>query len=116
MRRSAIEEVQISQHIPQVKSQHRGRAYIRLVEESFAIQGPFGEHLCLVFEPLREPLWLLGKHLGSNGVPPAVLKSFLRILLQGLDFLHSECHVIHTRMIPGLSSTGGINYLIRVQI
>ncbi|KMU72063.1 hypothetical protein CISG_00372 [Coccidioides immitis RMSCC 3703] len=55
-----------------------------------------GEHLCLVFEPLREPLWLLGKHLGSNGVPPAVLKPFLKLLLQGLDFLHSECHIIHT--------------------
>ncbi|KDE80352.1 serine/threonine protein [Aspergillus oryzae 100-8] len=53
-------------------------------------------HLYLVFEPLREPLWLLGKHLGSNGVPPAVLKPFLRLLLQGLDFLHSECHIIHT--------------------
>ncbi|KAL3708307.1 hypothetical protein TMatcc_006291 [Talaromyces marneffei ATCC 18224] len=25
-----------------------------------------------------------------------VLKPFLKLLLQGLDFLHSECHIIHT--------------------
>lgn len=101
----------------QVKAQHRGRAYIRLVQESFSIQGPFGEHICLVFEPLREPLWLLGKHLGSNGVPPAVLKPFLRILLQGLVFLHSECHVIHTgRLILHLYLSLRLTDLINVQI
>nr|KMM72620.1 hypothetical protein CPAG_08914 [Coccidioides posadasii RMSCC 3488] len=94
--RSANEEVEISRYISQLRSNHEGRAYVRLVRESFGIQGALGEHLCLVFEPLREPLWLLGKHLGSNGVPPAVLKPFLKLLLQGLDFLHSECHIIHT--------------------
>lgn len=95
-RRSASDEIEISRHISSLRSSHQGRAYVRLVKENFSIQGPFGEHLCLVFEPLREPLWLLGRHLGSNGVPPAVLKPFLKLLLQGLDFLHSECHVIHT--------------------
>lgn len=67
-----------------------------MVIESFKIQGPIGKHICLVFDPLREPLWLLGKHLGSDGVPPGVLKPFLKITLQGLDFLHSECKIIHT--------------------
>ncbi|EFW20822.1 hypothetical protein CPSG_02665 [Coccidioides posadasii str. Silveira] len=64
--RSANEEVEISRYISQLRSNHEGRAYVRLVRESFGIQGALGEHLCLVFEPLREPLWLLGKHLGSN--------------------------------------------------
>jgi serine/threonine protein kinase len=92
------EEIELSQHISQlhVQSSHEGRAYARLVTESFIIPGPFGENLCLVFEPLREPPWLLGKHLGSAGLPPMVLKVFLKLLLQGLDFLHSKCHIIHT--------------------
>ncbi|RDW63050.1 Protein kinase protein [Aspergillus mulundensis] len=94
--RSAREEVEISQRISKIRSNHEGRRYVRLVRESFSIPGASGDHLCLVFEPLREPLWVLGKHLGSNGVPPAVLKPFLKLLLQGLDFLHSECHIIHT--------------------
>ena len=105
-RKSADEELQISQHISKVRSNHEGRSYIRLIRDSFKIRGPFGEHLCMVFEPLREPLWLLGRHLGSVGLPPTVLKAFVRLILQGLDFLHSECHIIHTgkRIDPGVLS------------
>ncbi|PGH12213.1 serine/threonine protein kinase [Helicocarpus griseus UAMH5409] len=94
--KSAYEEAEISRHISQVRSSHEGRAYVRLVEESFKIQSPLGDHICLVFEPLREPLWALGRHLGGVCVPLAVLKPFLKLFLEGLDFLHSECHVIHT--------------------
>ncbi len=79
-RKSAYGELEISQHISRIQSKHQGRSYVRLIQDSFTIRGPVGEHLGLVSEPLREPLWLLGRHLGTIG----------------LDFLHSECHVIHT--------------------
>lgn len=95
-KKAAEDELQISQHIAGLRSEHEGRAYVRLVQDWFQIQGILGDHLCLVFEPLREPIWLLGRHLGSKGVPPQVLKAFLRVILCGLDFLHSECHVMHT--------------------
>jgi serine/threonine-protein kinase SRPK3 len=95
-RKSAYEEAEISRHISHVRLSHEGRAYVRLVEESFEIQSSLGDHVCLVFEPLREPLWALGRHLGNVGVPLAVLKPFLKLFFEGLDFLHSECHVIHT--------------------
>jgi hypothetical protein len=90
----------MSRHISQLRSNHQGRGYVRVAKESFGIRGPLGEHTCLVFEPLREPLWLLGRHLGEVGVPPTVLKPFLKLLLQGLDFLHTECHIIHTGNLP----------------
>lgn len=95
-KKAAEDEIAISQHISALRSNHEGQGYVRLVKESFQVRVLLGEHICLVFEPLREPLWLLGKHLGSVGVPPNVLKAFLKVLLQGLDFLHSECHIIHT--------------------
>ncbi|GKZ19738.1 hypothetical protein AbraCBS73388_004725 [Aspergillus brasiliensis] len=96
-KKAAEDELKISQHISSLQSNHEGRAYVRLVQDSFQIQGIHGDsHICLVFEPLREPLWLLGRHLGSNGVPLQVLRAFLRVILCGLDFLHSECHIIHT--------------------
>lgn len=94
--KAAKDELEMSQFISQSQSKHEGRLYIRLAKESSQVRGVLGDHLCLVFEPLREPLWLLGKHLGSTGVPPTVLKAFLKIILQALDFLHSECHIIHT--------------------
>lgn len=86
----------MSRHISRIKSVHEGRPYVRLIEDSFTIPGPFGEHIGMVFEPLREPLWLLGRHLGTVGLSPIILKAFLKVVLKGLDFLHSECHVIHT--------------------
>ncbi|EAW09766.1 protein kinase domain protein [Aspergillus clavatus NRRL 1] len=118
--RSANEEVEMSRYISQLQSDHEGRKYVRLVRESFSIRGALGEHFCLVFEPLREPLWLLGKHLGSNGVPPAVLKPFLKLLLQGLDFLHSECHIIHTdlkadNLLLGFEDSGVLESYARQQ-
>lgn len=95
-RKSAKAELEISRHIAKVQSKHKGRSYVRLIQDSFTIPGPFGEHLVMVFEPLREPLWLLARHLGYIGMPPIVFKPLLRLVLQGFDFLHSECHVIHT--------------------
>lgn len=95
-KKAAEEEMAFSQHIASLNSNHEGLPYVRLIKESFQVQGFLGQHTFLVFEPLREPILLLGKHLGSVGVPPGVLKPFLRIILQGLDFLHSECRIIHT--------------------
>ncbi|KFY38563.1 hypothetical protein V494_04307 [Pseudogymnoascus sp. VKM F-4513 (FW-928)] len=95
-RKSANEELAMSRYISQIQSKYENSKYVRVVEDSFVIPGPFGEHLCLAFEPLREPLWMLGRHLGTVGLSSPILKAFLKLILQGLDFLHSECRIIHT--------------------
>jgi hypothetical protein len=108
-RKSADEELLISRHISQIQSNHEGAKHVRVVENSFAVPGPFGEHLCLAFEPLREPLWMLGRHLGTVGLSPPILKAFLNLILKGLDFLHSECRIIHTGKLFSLRGRGGRN-------
>lgn len=95
-RKSAKDELEISQHIFNIQTVHEGRSCVRLIQDSFTVSGPFGEHLCMAFEPLREPLWLLGRHLGTVGLPSTILKAFLKLVLKGLDFLHSECNIIYT--------------------
>lgn len=67
----------MSQNIAKIRSKHQGRAYVRLVQDSFTIQGPFGEHLAMGFEPLREPIWLLGRRLGTVEVRPTVANSWV---------------------------------------
>ncbi|KAL8972125.1 MAG: hypothetical protein Q9197_002927 [Variospora fuerteventurae] len=74
----------------------------------------------MAFEPLREPLWLLGRHLGTVGLPPTILKAFLKLVLKGLDFLHSECHIIHTdlksdNLLLGFEDRSVINDYVRKQ-
>ncbi|KAI0542646.1 putative serine/threonine-protein kinase [Xylaria digitata] len=67
-------------------------------ESDVTIHGP--SHLALVFKPMRDPLWLFRRRIaGEDRVNYRVLpliKVYLKILLEGLDFLHSECHIIHT--------------------
>lgn len=62
----------------------------------------------MVFELLREPICLLGRRLGTVGVPPTFLKAFLKLVLQGLDFLHSECDIIYTGKLPSNECERGL--------
>jgi hypothetical protein len=53
--KSANDELEMSQHISKIQSKHEVHSYARLIQDSFRIPGPFGEHLVMVFELLREP-------------------------------------------------------------
>ncbi|KAK2594844.1 hypothetical protein QQS21_007431 [Conoideocrella luteorostrata] len=57
-------------------------------------------HLVLVFEPLREPLWLLRRRVAHEDCTTheslPFIKTHIRILLEGLDYMHSQGRVIHT--------------------
>lgn len=75
---------------------HKGFDTVRIVLDNFVTTGPGGKHLCLVFEPMREPLWLFQQRLPKGKIPPPLLKVYLGFFLQALDYLHSECHIIHT--------------------
>lgn len=102
-------ELDISIHLSSVKSQHRGRAILGTAIESFGLDSPTGSsHLALVFEPMREPLWLfrrriMGQDKATRRWMPLV-KGYIQILLEGLDFLHQEGHIIHTGTLPPLIS------------
>jgi serine/threonine-protein kinase SRPK3 len=93
-------ELDICDRIAGANPLHKGRSILRSVIDNFEVVSPTGpSHLCLVFEPMREPLWLFRRRLGADKVSRPFLpifKAYLRILLEGLDYLHSECHIIHT--------------------
>lgn len=99
-RNSAAEnELDILQHISRANPHHKGWHFVRRLLDSFAIDGVSGTHLCLVLEPLREPLWLYCKRFVDGVIPSDLLKIIVRMILHGLDYLHSECRVIHTGII-----------------
>ncbi|XMA15014.1 hypothetical protein WAI453_007805 [Rhynchosporium graminicola] len=85
----------LTQHLMKNPS-HDGFSFVRTMLDSFEAPGQDGPHLCLVYEPMREPLWLFQRRWEDGKLPPALLKVYLRFLLRGLDYLHSECHIIHT--------------------
>lgn len=50
-----------------------------------------------VYEPMwKSSIWLLQRRFFDDRYSSDLLKWTLSYLLSGLDYLHSECHVIHT--------------------
>jgi serine/threonine-protein kinase SRPK3 len=95
----ARHELDILNRIASANPHHNGRSIPRTVLDSFEVASPNGSHLCLVFEPMRESLVLFRRRFGAGKVTRPFLplfKVYLRILLEGLDYLHSECQIIHT--------------------
>ena len=86
-------------HIASANKGHWGHNLAVTAIDHFIIQSPRGPHVCLVFESMREPLYLFRRRLGVDKVTPIWLplfKLYIRGMLYSLDYLHSECHIIHT--------------------
>ncbi|KAH8722359.1 kinase domain protein [Phaeosphaeriaceae sp. PMI808] len=90
------EEISIYKHLQSIKSNHPGRRRLRDALGTFTLHGTKGEHQCLVHEPMwesaRDLLWRNASHKFTEDL----LKAFLYRLLQAIDYLHSEAHLIHT--------------------
>ncbi|KIL95648.1 cmgc srpk protein kinase [Fusarium avenaceum] len=93
-------EIDILRHVSQVNPKHTGWHCIRKLSDSFSLDGSLGAHRCLVMEALREPLWLFCKRFKGGVIPPVILKIQIQMILEGLDYLHSECQVIHSDLKP----------------
>ncbi|KAB8356623.1 hypothetical protein FH972_024200 [Carpinus fangiana] len=88
-------ERSILQRITTTNPKHDGWHYVRKLLDSFEVTGISGEHTCLVFQPLREPLWMFCLRYPDEVIPFDMIKLMLRMLLPALDYLHSECNIIH---------------------
>lgn len=94
-------ELDMNAHLSTASPTHQGRGALGTAIEGYKVLSPRGDaHLILVFEPLREPLWLFRRRITHqhqvtrDSLP--FLKTYVEILLKGLDYMHSQCHVVHT--------------------
>ncbi|KAG8439943.1 hypothetical protein GDO86_005926 [Hymenochirus boettgeri] len=72
---------------------------VQLIDD-FKISGMNGMHVCMVFEVLGHHLlkWIIKSNY--QGLPIGCVKSIIHQVLQGLDYLHSKCKIIHTDIKP----------------
>ncbi|EEY16285.1 serine/threonine-protein kinase SRPK3 [Verticillium alfalfae VaMs.102] len=89
-------EVSIYRRISNASSTHPGRGAVRELLDSFDIAGPEGSHRCLVHPPLWENLLTFLHRNPVGRLPVPVLAFTLRRMFQALDFLHTDCQVVHT--------------------
>jgi serine/threonine protein kinase len=95
----AAKELAMSVHLASGNKRHRGHHLLVTTVDHFAIQSPNGQHVCLVFEPMRDPLWLFKRRLSPGKITSLTLplfKLYIRGILYALDYLHTDRHVIHT--------------------
>ncbi|KAJ5627156.1 hypothetical protein N7528_004583, partial [Penicillium herquei] len=91
----AIEEKKLENYLLLKNPRHPGHLKVRHCLDAVDVVGPRGVHRCLVYEPMREPMSLTQHHFVDCLFPYHVAKTYIRALLTGLDYLHSECNVVH---------------------
>lgn len=92
------DELNIYKRIEGASKWHPGRRYIRTLLDSFGVSGPEDKHRCLVHPPLWENLIEFLYRNPVRRLPVPTLAVTLHRLFLALDYLHTECKVIHTGM------------------
>ncbi|GAW18733.1 hypothetical protein ANO14919_082150 [Xylariales sp. No.14919] len=75
---------------------HPGRSAVRELLDSFDVEGPDGQHRCLVHPPLWDSVLTFLHRNPVRRLPKPVLAGVLQYVFLALDFLHNECSIIHT--------------------
>ncbi|OCF57436.1 CMGC/SRPK protein kinase [Kwoniella mangroviensis CBS 10435] len=97
---TALDEIQLLQRVVNSSQTHAGRCHVVGLVDNFRHTGPNGSHVCMVFEVLGENLLGLIKRYQHRGVPQHIVKQIAKQVLLGLDYLHTECRIIHTDLKP----------------
>ena len=89
-------EFQTYQLLAKGSTSHPGYAHIRSALETFTIPRLGGDHTCLVQKPMWESLLDLQYRIEDGLFPEYLLKGCLKQLFLALDYLHTECNLVHT--------------------
>ena len=97
---------------------HPGAAHVLSLFDSFRFNGPLGEHLCLVTEVLSFDLNFFRKAQPDSRVSIPIVKRIVRQILLGLEFLHTQCGIVHTGTYDGaaFSTFSALVPIISIQI
>ncbi|SPP78591.1 SRSF protein kinase 3-like [Drosophila guanche] len=96
---TALDEVSLLKRVAKYES-HALRSRLVSLTDNFFVIGPNGTHHCLVFEILGQNLLCLIQRSNYQGIPSYNVRQIARQVLEGLAYLHTQCHIIHTDLKP----------------
>ncbi|XP_062247644.1 SRSF protein kinase 1a isoform X1 [Platichthys flesus] len=97
---TAVDEIKLLRSVRNSDTNDPNREMVVQLLDDFKISGVNGTHVCMVFEVLGHHLlkWIIKSNY--QGLPLPCVKSIIRQVLQGLDYLHTKCQIIHTDIKP----------------
>ncbi|KAI4785319.1 hypothetical protein KUCAC02_037838, partial [Chaenocephalus aceratus] len=97
---TAVDEIKLLRCVRDSDPSDPFRETIVQLIDDFKISGVNGVHVCMVLEVLGHQLlkWIIKSNY--MGIPLVCVKSIIRQVLQGLDYLHRKCKIIHTDIKP----------------
>ncbi|XP_060770636.1 SRSF protein kinase 2 isoform X1 [Neoarius graeffei] len=97
---TALDEIKLLRCVRESDPTDPNKDMVVQLIDDFKISGINGIHVCMVFEVLGHHLlkWIIKSNY--QGLPLPCVKSIIRQVLQGLDYLHTKCKIIHTDIKP----------------
>ncbi|KAM7005765.1 SRSF protein kinase 3-like [Tautogolabrus adspersus] len=97
---TALDEIKLLKCVRDSDPKDPKRERVVHLIDDFRITAVNGEHVCMVLEVLGHQLlrWIIKSNY--TGLPLPCVKSILRQVLQGLDYLHTKCKIIHADIKP----------------
>uniref|UniRef100_A0A3Q0SBQ9 non-specific serine/threonine protein kinase n=1 Tax=Amphilophus citrinellus TaxID=61819 RepID=A0A3Q0SBQ9_AMPCI len=97
---TALDEIKLLKSVRNTDPSDPYRERVVQLLDDFKISGMNGTHVCMVFEVLGYHLlkWIIKSNY--QGLPLPCVKSIIRQVLYGLDYLHTKCKIIHTDIKP----------------
>uniref|UniRef100_A0A8C1PIV1 non-specific serine/threonine protein kinase n=1 Tax=Cyprinus carpio TaxID=7962 RepID=A0A8C1PIV1_CYPCA len=97
---TALDEIKLLRAVRNTDQNDPSREKVVQLLDDFKISGVNGTHVCMVFEVLGHHLLKCIIKSNYQGLPLPCVKSIIRQVLQGLDYLHTKCKIIHTDIKP----------------
>ncbi|XP_053248896.1 SRSF protein kinase 1 isoform X1 [Podarcis raffonei] len=97
---TALDEIKLLKSVRNTDPDDPNRERVVQLLDDFKISGVNGSHICMVFEVLGHHLlkWIIKSNY--QGLPLLCVKKIIHQVLQGLDYLHAKCRIIHTDIKP----------------
>ncbi|CAM9454102.1 unnamed protein product [Lampetra planeri] len=97
---TALDEIKLLKCVRDGDPKDPNREKVVQLVDDFKVSGVNGLHVCMVFEVLGHQLlkWIIKSNY--KGLPLPCVKSIIQQVLQGLDYLHTKCKIIHTDIKP----------------
>lgn len=89
-------EYEACRRIGAMETDHPGSRLVRSALDLFAIPREDGDHLCLVQQPMWDSFSDMLQRGSERRFTEDLLKTALQTVLLALDFLHTECNLVHT--------------------